>query len=1397
MKLKTTRIAALVGMAISQYAVGASMTVTGDIYSKVPAVKTNPQGTLYEGVKESVVKLSTDNDGCRVLYSPTTTAPSGVVGCYLSVLDKDLPVGMVYKPLDGSLVGFASQKGDMSVPYEIYYRSGSAQTAVKVGSGFLPFRIVGTVPPVITGIAGKFDKSSWLDGKEPQIHKRQATGALKVSVEPRPFDQKVVIDQFSNCTVTEGADNCVATNSSMVNVRGTDDVGSKVMAVDVNSSNSYFAPVLDQVALSWDFRPPVVGDSIHGNLQDPLAEIKTASGTQTVPFSFLAALINSPHNDPKDDWWNPDSIKLRLAPDLNTKRKIYLSYKGKTLFSVAATTHDNTTVSVKPKGNWVKTGTQQFRYDFDLSDVKDADFLATMEVTDKYGNTSTSAEKAIRLDRYAPVVGLFAADLTGVVENESVFFPERLVVAAHNGYDDGLKKVSAKFGPVDLQLTATDTPGVFTIAKGDYSKLVPGNTYQVVVSATDKSDRTTTKTYSVRYAATDLSFNSTPANPVQFVQRSVVKISTSGYQCPMAFDEDKALAAAALNGKVYCFAEWKLPTGINASVNELGKLTLEGFIEQETGLVEYTLMAVSPEGAKMTVRKGTFDIAPKAVDKPEISFNGRRMQGDNGFMVDNKGGAAGSVIVTSSPGDLEVAVNVTGITNTTNTVVMRPRSNGQPSKTSQLIKVPKSDIWSVFPIKVQAKYKRTDKISAEKEGKIYIVPSKQVRITLEGLDRESANTSTTDITSKVGIYDSKTNKVNYSAGDHGEWIMGLVQEVVTREKGAVTKTLVPISDKIKTDANGEAKLVFDPDKTTGRAVTYMVVGDVISPFDNFSLQIKSRKQRVSLIKGVGVDGTPSNIEIVDRVPMKADIKIRPDSQDDKKALGQVEWQIREGDSGEWTTAPNATARATYTFQTAVAGKWQVRAILHNRVTGVTKPTDITTLVAYERPEIKLVQDNVAIKGQPVTLTVAGDHGANIDDALNVQWSTDGKTWVDGDVTNEILPAADSNYIYARAEFASTEDEAKDKSWVTTKIMPRTIMPKPIRANVEGPDKAEIQKELTLKGSFKNDYQLVKDVKFVEEWVLPDGSTAEGNELKYTPTEASKSLQFIYRVWVDGFKDATIKEVKKTIDTWSYNFPRFLSSQRQYFKLAPTTIEIRNTSLLPNTPGVTFNFEVMPTPGVEQVSFKDGRYIAQIKEPGIYNIQVKLSDNRGNVETKELLFAVDEAIPMQASLTPSFSNKFMREPLNVTMNSSIDLDHPSDKLTEYGWSLDGVDVTDPIRRQMFAGLKAGQHTIVFNAVSEFGQRASLNYEFTVNPNTPPECELQPSYTRASVNLKMSCKDADGKMVAYRWRINGQGVSNTSYAVSLTKALNPWPLEVEAVGVDDSGDETSVKMTLTGQ
>ena len=61
--------------------------------------------------------------------------------------------------------------------------------------------------------------------------------------------------------------------------------------------------------------------------------------------------------------------------------------------------------------------------------------------------------------------------------------------------------------------------------------------------------------------------------------------------------------------------------------------------------------------------------------------------------------------------------------------------------------------------------------------------------------------------------------------------------------------IIELTDKVRTDANGEVKLNFDPSKTVGRSITYMIVGDVISPFEHFNLKIQSRKQHLMLIKG--------------------------------------------------------------------------------------------------------------------------------------------------------------------------------------------------------------------------------------------------------------------------------------------------------------------------------------------------------------------------------------------------------------------------------------------------------------------------------------------------------------------------------------------------------------------
>lgn len=1401
MKMNKTKIAVVVSAVLAQPAFAASMTVTGEINTTTPTVQVTPKGTLYEGVKESEIKLSSNNEGCRVVYkeSAVETLQPGVLGCYLVIDPADLPVGIEFDPGQARLIGTTAQSGQKAVPYKLFYKSGSAGTPEEVGSGVLPFLITPTLPPVITNIFGRFDEPVWDLGKEPSVHRRSTSGQLKFMVEPRPFDQRIVISDFSNCVVKEGEDNCVAVNNSMQDILGESETGNKPMLVSANSTNNYFAPVNDQVALSWDFRPPLVGANVQGNTESPLQTIETTEGVQDVPYSTIAVIVNSPHNDQSKSWWHPATLKMVLTPDPESPRKIYLSYKSRQLLSVAGTTHDNTTVAATPVGNYIVTGPQQFRYNFDMNTIKDGDFLVKMKVTDQYGNTSTSDARPIRLDRYGPQVGLYGPDLSAVADGEVVFFPERLTVASYNGYTGGVVETKATLGGVELPLSPTDTEGVFTVGKTDLSALTSGESYPLIVTAKDKADRVTTKTYQVRYAATALSLSPTPANPVQFVQRVSVKVDNTGYNCPINYTQEQAAEMAATYNKIACYAEWDLPPGMEATVSVLGNVVLEGFVDDTVGRIGYTLHAVSPEGYVMEVTKGSVDLKPTPATEPVISFQGRRKQGDDGLMIDIHGGVAGSAIVNSSPGDLDLTVNIPGVGETTNSIRMRPRPTGGDSKTSAIIKVPKGDIWTVYPVEIKAKYSRTNELSATKEGKVYIVPSKNLKINMSGMDRESVDNETSTISSSIGEFDSKTKQINYRQNEHGEWNMRLMQVVTSYKNGNQSKTFVPLTDIKKTDAEGKVDLVFDPSKAEGRSITYVTEGEVISPFAPFKLKIVSAKRHLNLIKGVGVDGTPNVTEIVDQVPMKATIKVKPDSEQDKDALGEVEWQIRSGDSGAWVPAPEATGRLSYVFTTEEPGKWQVRAILHNRLTNVTNPTDITTLVAYAKPDIQLVQKKIVLKGQPIPLEVTGSHGAEIDDALNVQWSTDGKHWEDGDRETEMMVAPDSNYLYARAEFANSQSEAEASSWVTTKIMPKVLTPAQVRASVTGPDKVEINKPFTLTGSYKNDYQLVEGVKYQEEWVLPDGTVRSGHDVVYTPTEDGKTLPFTYRVWLDGYKETTVKEVVKEVDTWAYYFPTFYSGQRQYFKLAPTTIEVRNTTKLPSFPGVVYDIKVTHGEGVTDVSFdkEKGRYVGTINEPGIHSVFITLSDNRGNSETQEHLFAVDESEPMQAKITPSYSNQFMRAPLSVNMSSSIELDHPSDNLKEFSWVLDGVLVKDTMRRQLFANLPEGDHTIEFKALSDFGQRALVRHDFTVLKNKPAECDLQQSDTTTSWRVKMSCVDTDGRIVAYRWKIDGETIGNTSYAISLTKALNPGSHEIEAVAIDDSGDETKDSTTLTGQ
>ena len=146
-------------------------------------------------------------------------------------------------------------------------------------------------------------------------------------------------------------------------------------------------------------------------------------------------------------------------------------------------------------------------------------------------------------------------------------------------------ETKATLGGVELPLSPTDTEGVFTVGKTDLSALTSGESYPLIVTAKDKADRVTTKTYQVRYAATALSLSPTPANPVQFVQRVSVKVDNTGYNCPINYTQEQAAEMAATYNKIACYAEWDLPPGMEATVSVLGNVVLEGFVDDTVGRI--------------------------------------------------------------------------------------------------------------------------------------------------------------------------------------------------------------------------------------------------------------------------------------------------------------------------------------------------------------------------------------------------------------------------------------------------------------------------------------------------------------------------------------------------------------------------------------------------------------------------------------------------------------------------------------------------------------------------------------------------------------------------------------------------------------------------------------------
>ena len=137
--------------------------------------------------------LAATHDGCRVLNYNSANHQLGRWGVTCrSTTPIFLSAWSLTRMTHRSRGSRRRRGASLSLPARIPQRERRDPRVIT--SGFLPFNVEPTVPPVITKFQHQFDEPGWVDGNDPLIHKRQNAGAVKVTLEKRPYDQRVNID---------------------------------------------------------------------------------------------------------------------------------------------------------------------------------------------------------------------------------------------------------------------------------------------------------------------------------------------------------------------------------------------------------------------------------------------------------------------------------------------------------------------------------------------------------------------------------------------------------------------------------------------------------------------------------------------------------------------------------------------------------------------------------------------------------------------------------------------------------------------------------------------------------------------------------------------------------------------------------------------------------------------------------------------------------------------------------------------------------------------------------------------------------------------------------------------------------------------------------------------------
>ena len=797
--------------------------------------------------------------------------------------------------------------------------------------------------------------------------------------------------------------------------------------------------------------------------------------------------------------------------------------------------------------------------------------------------------------------------------------------------------------------------------------------------------------------------------------------------------------------------------------------------------VNYTVSRVFRDGTMITAGESHFDITTQQPKPPELTFSGGNLITAGQYYASN-----GKVTNANIAPNIKTSAGLTLIvTDKQQNVTRTNLSAGSSAEivTANLGLLEKRVIqlrlaWSNYPALYTDAYITAVGGADPTTNLVLSVPR---------------TVSDTDILNgTVQIGKQGKNGMTYRPDINGTWS---IKVVATSNAQTTPYTL---SDGMQTSGTGQA--TFNTPVAGVQYLNMTANASLKSDIPGLNATLTSNTVKIQVIKTSAIEGTIAANTNEGLIPAVFSFQLSL-SPDNKAAAKSYIWQQSTDGGATWVDA-TSKSQQLFGLRLTETQKMQIRVHFVNVNTLEDSYSNTVEVFAYPKLTANINGPRFTTPGTPATLTgsmlVNGQPTIETVNQWTIVDSQGATTTSTGDTVTINKNALSTVKVALKSRLMSTDPNDK-AAWVYANSVVSVVSPQKPGISITGPKVIETGVSNQFTGNVMPSWGSANSAsKILAQWTLPDGSKVDGSTLNWIAPDAlaGKPAQLIFKSWIDGYQASTLSSTSYTVMPWRYVWPTFTANLLQPVPMAPSNYRVQvnhdHPEMNGHFDGLTYQWHLPD--GVKSASgnLDPSQSLGQLVYQGVYPIAVTVSDKRGHqtVLQQNLTAGAAQAYGVNLSYFPG--NQWSRAPMKMALfRANISGGHPLDTPVEQVWMIDGQVITGNNKDRVSVDIiDAGEHTISYTLNSKMGQTAGAQTRINLQPDIPPVCTLSTSQAVGGVSVKSSCSDADGRIVAYAWTLDGKALPNQSSVITLNAGNRVKAANVGLSVQDDAGVWSSV-------